>query len=297
MPHLKHHYNWSEEQALWFAFLNGMTQNPLVSLLFMDQLPELPSNGKEVAKFETWFDVEWPRLFFDQDRVKNKRHTCKSITTYTNLVAKYGNQVNLLTGTYDELWDRVFNGYYSFGRLSTFSYLEYVRIMGHGAACTNLMFEDFQDSKSHRNGMLFLQGYDHLVYDKRAVNGENVTYDNFEGMCAWLTARANQYLREFSSTFQHPDIGYFTFESQLCQFKNNFFGRRYPGVYVDMAYYRIRKHEDAWGVDKHTKLLRDIRQTLPKWLLLEEGNDGLTERQRAAIFPQTGFPYRGEYFL
>jgi hypothetical protein len=297
MPHLKHHYNWSEEQALWFAFLNGMTQNPLTSLLLMEQLPMVPEHQREVDKFGQWFSDNREKIPFDTDRRHQKKDTAQSIATYAHLVADHGSQVEMLNRSYPDLWDLVSKQYYSFGRLSTFSYLEYVRIMGHGDQCTDLMFNDRSGSKSHRNGMLFLQGKEHLVDDRRAQNGFNGRYENFQGMCEWLTARANDYLREFSKANDCPHIGYFTFESQLCQFKHNFFGRRYPGVYVDMGFDRLLKHERLWGRTGHTKVIRDIRQTLPKWMLLEEGNDGLTERQRASFFPKTGFPYRGKHFL
>jgi DNA polymerase III delta subunit len=36
---------------------------------------------------------------------------------------------------------------------------------------------------------------------------------------------------------------------------------------------------------------------LPEWLRQECQTDKLTLKQKAAIFPETGFPYRGEHFL
>lgn len=298
MPNLKQSLAWSGEQALWFAFLNGMTQNPLTSLLLMQQLPDCPGPADDISAFETWFNAQWPGLFFDTDRLKNKRNTVPAIKSYAKLVAEHGSQVEMLTNkSYPELWDLVSQNYYSFGRLSTFSYLEYVRIMGYGAACTDLMFEDKGGSKSHRNGMLFYLGQDHLVNDPRAKNGFDGQYDNFEAMCAWLTKQANVAIKTHIEHSPHPDVGYFTFESQCCAFKNNFFGRRYPGVYSDMAYERLLKHELAWGKDAASKLLWDIRTLLPDWLRNEAKNDKLTIPERAKIFPRTGFPYRGEHFL
>ena len=298
MPALKHARNWDAEQALWFAFLNGMTQNPLTSLLLMEQLPRCPERGDDLSKFDDWFNLTWPNLFYDTDRLKNKRNTVPAINSYVALVDQHGSQEAMLTGkTYTELWDLVSTGYYSFGRLSTFSYLEYVRIMGYGAGCTDLMFEDKGGSKSHRNGMLFYMGQDHLVNDPRAKNGFDGQYENFEGMCRWLGDQANEAIRAHIAKHPHPDVGYFTFESQCCQFKNNFFGRRFPGVYADMAFERLIKHEAAWGKDAATKAIWDIRTTLPNWLRNEHHNDKLPIPDRAKIFSRTGFPYRGENFL
>jgi hypothetical protein len=64
-----------------------------------------------------------------------------------------------------------------------------------------------------------------------------------------------------------------------------------------MAFDRLLKHEDAWGKDRATKLIWDIRTSLPDWLRNEAKNDKLSIPDRAKIFPRTGFPYRGEHFL
>lgn len=298
MPALKHRFNWDAEQALWFAFINGMTQNPLTSLRMFLQLPEVPSSRADLDKFDAWFNAEWPRLQFDTDRRYGKKETILAIKSYAKLIYEAGSQEALFAGkSYDELWDLVSNNFHSFGRLSSFSYLEYVRIMGYGPDCTDLLFEDVSSSKSHRNGMLFFTGMDHLVWDKRAGNGFDGKYDDFGKMCGWLQLKADEYLAEYRRLSNHTDAGYFTLESQLCQFKNHFFGRRYPGVYADMAYERIEWYKKNVGADYNTELFLAMREELPDWLRLEAKPDGMTIKQRAAFFPETGFPYRGEHFL
>lgn len=300
MPKLAEYYGWDDEQKLLFAFYNGMTQNPITSLRIFKQLPECPPAGAALGKFDAWFNDNWGTLQFDTDRVKNKRNTVAGIKSYAQLVSEHGGFQALLWAqgqSYAEAWGKA-NSVHSFGRLSTFSYLEYVRIMGYGAQCADLMFEDFDGSRSHRNGALFLQGMDDLVFDKRAENGHNGKYDNFTGMCAWLGRKSDEFLSNFSfCSPDTPDVGYFTLESQYCQWKNGFFKRRFPGVYADMGLDRIKWYDER-GMRELTEPFKAIRAAhLPEWLREECEGKPLPRAKKAAQFAETGFPYRGEYFL
>ena len=298
LPSLAVKYNWDAEQKLWFAFLNGMTQNPITSLVMFDQLPMCPPAGAQLTKFDAWFNEFWDALQFDTDRRYQKKDTVAAIKHYATLVEEHGSQEKMLTGkTYQQLWEIV-SQYVSFGRLSCFSYLEYVYLNGFGADCDDLMFRDKSGSKSHRNGMLLLHGKDDLVWDKRANNGFDGNYDNYDKMCEWLTKQAEIFIGRFKANNTHLIYaGNFTMESNLCTFKNHFYARRYPGVYADMAYERIQ-WADEHGHREHTAVFKDIRKEyLPDWLLCEVTRDGMTIPQRAAVFPDTGRPYRAEHFL
>lgn len=297
MPKLAEHYGWDADQRLLFAFYNGMTQNPLTSMRIFERFPELPRTKEEFKSFKEWFDAEWVNLSFDTDRRHGKRDTAMAVYSYSNLVKEYGSQQKLLSGSFSELWTRVTEGYYSFGRLSSFSYLEYVKIMGFGAPCDNLFWDDKEGSKSHRNGMMFLTCHDDMVWDKRAANGFDGKY-NFAKMVPWLNKRADTYLENFqASKYGHADAGYFTFESQLCQFKNGFFRRRYPGVYADMNWDRIKWY-DARGFGKLTEVFKGIRSAYMLTWLREECEKPLTSRDRKAkMFADTGVPFRAEHFM
>lgn len=301
LPALAERYGWGAEQRLWFAFLNGLTQNPITTHRLFTALPEVPPAGAGLTQFADWFNREWDSLQFDTDRRYQKKDTVQAIKTYAALVAEHGTQAAMLTGkSYAELWALVRDRYLSFGRLSSFSYLEYVHLNGYGADCDDLLFSDKSGSRSHRNGMLFLLGMDHLVWDKRQPNSHDGNYPDFRRMCEWLGARAEDFLLEFSA--QNPDMPHvsrFTLESNLCTFKNHFFGRRYPGVYADMAWERIER-ADAHGQHAHTAPFKEIRAgALPEWLRMEceRGGTRLSLAQRGAAFPRTGTPFRGEYFL
>ena len=299
MPELAKRFNWGMEQKLWFAALNGTTQNPITSLRIMQEFPEVPYNSVMCSELEQWFNKNWTTLSYDQDRRHQKVDTPKFVESYSRLAYDAGSQEKLLSGTFSELWDRVTKQFHSFGRLASFSYLEYVRIMGAGADCDRLFLEDKSGSKSHRNGMLFLIGKDELVWDKRQENSHDGNYDNFRAMCSWLESRASGYLADCG--IEHADKGFFTFESQCCQFKNGFFRRRYPGVYSDMALDRIKWYDDR-GFSELTKVFKQIREDkLPEWLR-EECEDTsfayLNHRnKRAAQFADTGVPFRAEHFM
>lgn len=295
MPELAKRFGLDDEQKLWFAFLNGMTQNPITSLRIFQQLPECPPAVAQLTSFSEWFNDEWDTLQFDTDRRYQKKDTVEAIKAYAKAVDHFGSQADMLReGTaYSDLWARVTGMYKSFGRLSAFSYLEYVKIMGFGSDCDRMFFDDKSGSKSHRNGMLFLLGMDHLVWDKRQPNSNDGNYDNFKGMCSWLERQADEYL----NTCGIPGANRFTMESNLCTTKNHYFSRRYPGVYADMAWDRIVWAEER-SQHNFTKVFRDIREdNLPDWLR-EECEAKVTPRaKKAAQFAETGFPFRGEYFL
>lgn len=295
MPELAKRLCWDMDQKLFFAFLNGNTQNPITSLRIFERFPELPKNKSELVKVTDWFNENWATLSFDTDRRYGKRDFPKALESYCRQVFEFGSQETLLTGSYPDLWERVTKTFYSFGRLASFSYLEYVKIMGAGASCTDLLFEDKSGSKSHRNGMLFLLGHDDLVWDKRANNSFDGEYSNFKKMCSYLAISADAYLA--NSTISNPHLGNFTLESQLCQFKNGFFRRRYPGVYSDMAWDRIKWYEDR-GLNEVTQVFRQIREDcLPEWLR-EECEDPVIDRNiKASKFADTGVPHRAEHFM
>ena len=301
MPALVKKYNLDTEQRLWLAALNGNTQHILTSWRIFKEFPEVPNTKEEMGRFRDWFNTNWDTLRFDDDRKWQKKELPAFVFRYQNLVREAGSQEKLLTGRFSELWDKVRAHYLSFGRLATFSYLEYVQIMAaiegneYGAPCDNLFFEDKEGSRSHRNGMFFLLGMDNMVCDKRQPNSHDGNYGDLKKMASWLTDKANEYLR--SCGIKHRDLGYFTFESNLCTTKNGLFGRRHPGCYADMFFDRIKWYDDR-GFESLTKVFKEFREDLlPEWLRCECAEDKLTFNERAAMLRDTGFPYRGECFL
>jgi hypothetical protein len=294
VPELRKRLGWSEEDTLWFTVINGHTQNPITSMRIIEQLPGLPTRDSQWSKFEDWFNEDWVNLSYDTDRRKQKKDTLAGLRSYANLVGS-GTQKSLYESkSYEDCWS-VANSIHSFGRLSTFSYLEYVRIAGVGPDCTKLMFNDFDGSRSHRNGMFFLLGMDESIYDKRLPNGHSGKYDQFGQLCEGLEKEADSFLLKFSEEYPSRDVGKFTLESCLCQFKNGFFGRRYPGVYADMGWDRIKWYEDR-GFTAETRIFRKIREDcLPEWLREECEDPIIARKKKATRFVEEGVPHRFEF--
>lgn len=256
MPWLIARHNLDAEQALWLAFLNGNTQNIVTTWLIFERFPTVSS--AVTAEAEAWFNSRYTVLYWDTDRRYHKKSFIASVKCYAELVAGAGNQVeyfrslygNREEDTFRRVWDTVRSSFYTFGRLSTFSYLEYLRIIGLPILCDDLFLNDMSGSKSHRNGLAKVLGRDDLDWH----SSTSFAGDYAPGQLTWLTEEAEILLAEAQfRTMRNPgidprDVNYFTLESALCTYKSwHRPRRRYPNVYNDMFYERIKKAEAAWG--------------------------------------------------
>jgi len=296
LPALAAHYGWSTEQRYWYAFLNGLTQNCITSLRLFKVCQAVPT-AAEVQQLRSYFNDNWDSLQYDTDRRYQKALTIDAIEAYAHAVHENGGtQAKMLSGKpFLRLWDTA-RSYKSFGRLSAFSYLEYLYISELGADCSSMFFNDRSGSRSHRNGILYLLGLDMLVWDRRAGNGFAGNYSDFEQLCVYLEYHAQLLLEKQAQRQPHPHACRYTLESVLCTFKNHFFGRRYAGVYADMSWQRIQ-WADERGQREHTEVFKAIRsQHLPSWLRDEcAAGDQPSMAARASMFPSTGQPYRMKY--
>ena len=285
MRYLPRVLNWTSEQRLWFAFLNGNTQHPLTSLIIFQRFPDIRTLDQK--ELEEWFNRVWARLEFDTDRRHQKSDFLKSVSCY--LEAVKGDQESFFAqyaDTSDEyenfrkLWKVIREEFYSFGRLSTFSYMEYLRIMRVPVDCDQLFLEDMSGSKSHRNGLAKVLGRDDL--DWHDSNPTNFKGKYTKEMLGWLKEEGEDLLDEARSRFKGEkfasDVSYFTLESTFCTYKSwHRPNRRYPNVYMDMLYNRIKKSEQRWP-EKDFSIFWDARkQYLSSHLLLENnpGDPGL----------------------
>ena len=265
IPFLQEKLNWSIEDSLWFCFLNGLTQSPTMSYYIMSAFPCV--NSLDEQKFKEWYfepvgngKVRWQVLIIDMDRRHYRNSIADSIAHYRKCL-KGETQEEFFTSHYcgdkfqnfDAIWKRVYEGktgekFYTFGRLSSFSYLEYLFIAGMNIDCSSFFAEDHGGSKSHRSGMAKLLGRDDL--DEHSSNPSYVkgqtlhTSPVMDMLGEEMEALYAEALERFKGTEVERWVSRFTLETQLCNFKSWFRkSRRYPNVYADMAYDRLVKTE------------------------------------------------------
>lgn len=278
MPYLGETFQWGREARLWFAFLNGNTQNPVTSWIIFKRFPELAKLN--IDELDRWFNREFKRLAFDTDRRHQKSDFIDSVRCYQGLTqGEQGEFFSRLINTGDphenfrKAWKVVRSQFYSFGRLASFSYLEYLRIIRVNLDCDQLFLEDISGSKSHRNGLAKVLGRDDLDWHESNPTGFNGKYTS--DMLTWLNKEAALLLDEVrqrvAGTPFAYDASYFTLESALCTYKSwHRPNRRYPGVYLDIFHDRIKKAEGAWPQEDFWLFWEARKRCLPVHLRLED---------------------------
>lgn len=294
MPWLAEKHGWSWEQKLWFAFLNGNTQNPVTSWLIFREFPTaFCLDGSQLTR---WFGLHYGKLEFDTDRRYHKKNFLRAVGAYQQLLGTGTQQAlfEYIASHHDErenfrrLWARQ-KDFYSFGRLSMFSYSEYLRIMGLNVDCDQLFLDDLEGSKSHRNGLCKVLGRDDLDW-----HDSNPAFPGYsKAVLSWLRDEGEALLAEARDRLAGErygrDVGYFTLESQLCNFKSWFRpNRRYPNVYADMLYGRIKRAEADWQ-EELTVFWEARAACLPERLLLEKNpRDPGVHESKQNWFRRTG---------
>lgn len=276
LPYMREKLSLDIEQCYWMAFLEGCTENPCTVYAILQSFPTLPKSSSDM---ETWHKENWKNLQYDIDTRYNKGHLVEQVDSYLKMLnGRYQEDVfhTYLYSSDKEVWFnnvwKTITSLYKFGRLTSWSYAEFIKIStGLDYEYSSLKMEDRDGSRSHRNGCLRVMGRDDLEWWLGANNG--VTSHSDE-ICE-STENYGEYLTEelknrFGLQPWGRYIGYETVESTLCAFKNMFHGRRYPNIYTDMSYDRIKKAEDVWGGKIDFSLFWNARkEKLPKRLLLE----------------------------
>lgn len=270
LPALAKAHEWDPEQRAWAAFLNGNTQNP-VTTLFLMQAGDRPEKADRVIG--AWRN-NYDRLGWDTDRRYHKASLNKSIEGYLHVTG--GDQVGYWNQAAARGWDGMWkaaNIIPTMGRLSAWSFIEYVRIMGVTPGipdATSLLLADRAGSRSHRNGLALVLGRDDLMWwDNNPSFDGRYTHEDLQELVeggAELLAEARQ---RHEKAHYARDVGYLTLESALCTYKSwHRPNRRYAGVYNDLLWERIHEAERHHGC-RFDPIWDARREALPDALRLE----------------------------
>lgn len=287
------------EDKLWFAFINGNTQNPVTSTVIFREFPKVPRSEYALRCLTDWFNAEWARLPFDTDRRYQKKEFPRSVETYSRWLAgeSQGNAFGRTmmdadpTVNFDATWKLIqSDAFWGFGRLGTWSYMEYLFIMGLPLEPSSMMLTDMSGSKSHRNGLAKVLGRDDLDW----LKGGPFQGKYSKEVLAWMESEADALLEQMRARCHgqpyERHVSRFTLESAFCTFKGWFRpNRRYPNVYNDMLRDRIKQVEALRPGEDFGVFWEARRQCLPAWARVEDDpTDPGLARPKQNHFRETG---------
>lgn len=274
LPAVADAFDLDEEGRAWLAWLNGNTQNVVTSMLLLEAAPN-PWEWREAVQF--WND-NFKALEWDTDRRHQKAQFGRATEAWiTDLVERAETPVSAWEEASRQGGRAAFRYAMSqpfMGRISAWSYMEFVRILLPFVPDVDGWYLKESSSRSHRNALCMLAGHD----DAWGWDREQAELPMILGLLPELEERAEGLLLAAQArNGDHPDVSRLTLESALCTFKSwHKPNRRYPNVYADMMYQRIKKAEARF--DRHLDALWIIRaETLPAPLRLEDnpGDPGL----------------------
>ena len=279
LPALAESFGLDEDGQAWLAWLNGNTQNVVTSMLLLEAAPRWQDWRKAVDFYNEHFKLlEW-----DTDRRHQKSKFGVAREQWIAGLADTGDSPR-------SVWD-FDTGKAAFayamsqpymGRISAWSYKQFAPILlGPGTVPdVDSWYLEEASSRSHRNALCLLKGGG----DAGGGDGEQAEIPFLRGILPELHDLAEDLLDEayrrnaWVNHDRHPLVARLTLESALCTYKSwHKPNRRYPNVYADMMYQRIKKAEARFG--RGMDLLWHIRQrTLPTPLRLEDnpGDPGLS---------------------
>lgn len=272
LPHIAQALELDTEGRYWLAWLNANTQNPVTSLLLLQAAPR-PRDWRKAVAF---WNSSYTALDWDTDRRYHKgkfRDAMEGYAEATDCSCSLPQHRYFREGGGDWTgwWSRAF-ALPTMGRLSTWSYLEYLRILlGPDVVpdADTLMLEDVQGSRSHRNGLCLVMGAEEWIVDKQ-LGHASVTDEIYKDhLRMTLIGTWGEALFAKAQQRAGAEVNLLSLESALCTFKSwHKPNRRYPGVYNDMLYNRLVSAENRWG--HRFGIIWDARRvSLPEHLLLE----------------------------
>jgi len=258
LPAIAEAFDMDDDQKAWLVWLNGNTQNVVTSLLLLEAAPH-PHQWQLAVDY---WNENFKKLEWDTDRRHQKSKFGEATEAWWDIYGPLASHRWFEVGMmgWDATWDYAFGQPY-LGRLSAWSMIEYARILFGDIVpdSDTWMLEDKSGSKSHRNGIAVVEGWVGATY-----------WDEGVPDMLGIVDRLNDFADQLLAEVDHPDAGRLSMESALCTFKSwHKPNRRYPNVYSDMMYNRIKKAEARFG--RTFDLLWDARRAhLPPHLRLED---------------------------
>lgn len=282
--YLNKRYEHNDEQKLWLCWLYGNTYYLPTAWILMNEFPDYEL--ATVDRMTTWNTANYKRLRYQTDTKWNKGHLPTMFASYQKFIGDKSQRekIELHYGSTDEenfnnLWTSAKTSLHKFGRYSTWFYLQHLKhTAGVRINPTSLMLDDYDGSRSHRNGLLFALSQEHDV-DRKLSSSE---YANLE-------SQARDILLETKARFPELDsqIDYFTMETCLCSFKKIFREKhgRYLGYYLDRQAEEIQKVEaDGWYGIEWEVLWQSREETIDLRLDHKRGID----KEKFSYFVRTG---------
>lgn len=269
LPAIADSFGMDSDQRAWLTWLNGNTQNAVTSLLLLEAAP----THRDWMDAVMFWDENFKRLEWDTDRRHQKSKFGEATARWHQQTGdRPGDRwLEAASGGWDEVW-RYSSGQPYMGRLSAWSMSEYARILLGPSIpdASTFMMGDKTGSASHRNGAAFVMGYDSVYWKPGEPFETPGLVESIDQYAEALLSDARA-AAEAESADWAGDVTRLTLESALCTYKSwHKPNRRYPNVYSDMMYNRIRRAE-AFFPEKDFGLLWETRRSyLPDYLRLED---------------------------
>ena len=248
--YLHKRYEHNDEERIWFAWLYGNTYQLPTAWVLKNEFPDFEL--ATVDRMTQWNTTNYKRLRYQTDTKWNKGHLPAMFESYQKFIGNKS-QREVMESYYgyteeenfDALWRVLKDSLHKFGRYSTWFYLQHLKhTAGILVTPTSLMLDDYDGSRSHRNGLLCALGR-HNDMDRKLTAGE---YANLESEAYEILCETEARFPELSN-----QIDFFTMETCLCSFKKIFRTHhgRYLGYYLDrQAEEIIQAEKDGWyGID------------------------------------------------
>lgn len=244
--YLNKRFEHNDEQRLWLCWLYGNTYHLPTAWVLMNEFPDFEL--ATVERITQWNTANYKRLRYQTDTKWNKGNLPAMFASYQEFIGIGTQREKLETyyGTnkeanFDALWTVLKNSLHKFGRYSTWFYLQHLKhTAGVPIEPTSLMLDDYDGSRSHRNGLLLALGKADDI-DRKLTRAE---YADLESCSKSIIVEMRERFPALAS-----QIDYFTMETCLCSFKKIFREHhgRYLGYYLDRQAEEIMQCEkDGW---------------------------------------------------